>query len=432
MDDAVETPAGPLAGVQVVEFAQALAIPLCGMLLADMGAEVTKVEPPVGDQVRYLFGRRSTESPYFASVNRGKRALCLDLTRDEARPVVEALVRQADVVLVSLKPTDVPRYGLEEERLRAVRPDVIYLANPPLGPRGPQGDEGGYDVLVQGISGLSFVTARSERDVPLNIRPAYSDVGTGMLAALGVVAALRHRDRTGEGQRVETSLLATALTFQQTVVGRFPDVEGDRRERFHAELEELRAAGGGFEDERDLYRRRIAGSEGFLRFYFRHYRTADGMVSVGCLSHALYDRFHSVTGLPDPRADERYRLATPGFDDLVLQAEALFRTRTTEEWSNAFRAAGVPSARYNLPTEVLDDPQVVANDYAVELDHPVLGRHRVPGPPVRFSRTPTAVGRPAPTLDQHTDDVLEELGFDAATRSSLRSAGVVGGRPPSR
>jgi crotonobetainyl-CoA:carnitine CoA-transferase CaiB-like acyl-CoA transferase len=420
---------GPLAGVRVVEFAQALAIPMCGMLLGDLGADVVKVEPPFGDQVRYLFSRKHTDSPYFAAINRNKRSMCIDLGAAEARPVVDALVAWADVVLVSLKPTDVPRYGLDDERLRAVRPDLIYLANPPLGPRGPQGGEGGYDVLVQAVSGLSFVTARTENDVPINVRPAYSDVGTGMLAALGVVAALRHRDRTGEGQRVETSLLATALLFGQTVVGRFPDLTGDAVDRFHADLQALRAGGGTFEDERRLYRDRIAGGEGFLRFYFRHYRTADGMVSVGCLSNALYDRFHRVTGLPDPRTDPRYRLRSPGFDDLVADAEALLRSTTTAEWLERFRAAGVPCARYNLPTEVLDDPQVVENEYAVTLDHPTLGRHEVPGPALRFERTPSTARTPAPTLDQHTDEVLAALGFGANAIAALREAGVAGRTP---
>jgi len=417
---------GPLAGVRVVEFAQAMAIPMCGMLLGDLGADVVKVEPPAGDQVRYLFRRTTTDSPYFVSINRNKRSICLDLSLSRAASVVDALVGWADVVLVSVKPPDVARYGLDEDRLRALRPDLVYLANPPLGPRGPQGEDGGYDVLVQAISGLSFVTARSERDVPINIRPAYNDVGTGILAALGVVAALRHRDLTGEGQRVETSLLATALLFGQTIVGRFPAVTGDAVERFHVELAELRAAGGSFEDERRLYRDRVAGGEGFLRFYFRHYRSADSMVSVGCLSNSLYDRFHRVTGLRDPRRDPTCRLGTAGFDELVFEAEALFRTATTAEWLARLRAGGVPCARYNLPTEVLDDPQVVANDYAVELDHPVFGRHRVPGPALRMGRTPTSARTPAPTLDQHTDAVLADLGFDADAVAGLRRDGVVG------
>jgi len=418
----------PLNGVRVVEFAQALAVPVAGMLLGDLGAEVVKVEPPIGDQVRYLFSRRYADSPYFASVNRNKRSMRVDLSAAPALPVVDALVAWADVVLVSLKPTDVPRYGLDEERLRTLRPDLIYLANPPLGPKGPQGHEGGYDVLVQAISGLSFVTARSENGVPINVRPAYNDVGTGMLAALGVVTALRHRDRTGEGQRVEVSLLATALLFGQTIVGRFPAVTGDRDGQFHDELAALRAGGGTFEDERRLYRDRIAGGEGFLRFYFRHYRTADGMVSVGCLSNALYDRFHRVTGLPDPRHDPVHHLGSPGFEELVEQAEALFASRPTTQWLEAFRAEGVPCSRYNLPTEVLDDPQVVANEYAVELDHPTLGRHQVPGPPVRFDRTPARARRPPPTLDQDTDEILAELGFSTDEIAALRATAVVGRR----
>ena len=417
---------GPLADVRVVEFAQAMAMPMCGMLLGDFGADVVKVEPPFGDQVRYLFGRRHTDSPYFASINRNKRGICVDLQHQDSGPIVEALARWADVVLVSLKPTDVPRYGLDEDRLRAQRPDLVYVANPPLGPAGPHGHEGGYDVLVQGMSGLSFVTARTEDGVPVNVRPAYSDVGTGMLAALGVVAALRHRDLTGEGQRVETSLLATALLFGQTIVGRFPSMLGDATERFHAELAELRADGGTFEDERRLYRDRIAGGEGVLRFYFRHYRTADGMISVGCLSTSLFDKFQAVTGLPDPRTDPNHKMATPGFEALIAKAEALFASEPTATWLERFRAVGVPCARYNLPTEVLDDPQVVANHYAVELDHPTLGVHQVPAPAVRFDRTPSSARFSAPTLDQDTDAVLAELGFDATEVAGWRAAGVIG------
>ena len=419
---------GPLNGVRVVEIAQAMAIPMCGMLLGDFGAEVVKVEPPVGDQVRYLFRRGHSDSPYFVAINRNKRSICLDLGRDEAREIVAALVREADVVLVSVKPTDVQRYGIDEATLRAVCGDIIYLANPPLGPRGPQGHEGGYDVLVQGMSGLSFITARADNDVPMNIRPAYNDVGTGMLAALGVVAALRHRDLTGEGQRVETSLLATALLFGQTIVGRFPEVTGDSVERFHEELAAMRQAGGSFEDERRLYRDRLAGGEGVLRFYFRHYRTADGMVSVGALSDALFDRFHAITGLPDPRREPEYKMGTPGFEHAIERAETLFRSKTTAHWLEQLREGGLPCARYNLPTEVLDDPQVVANEYAVELDHETVGRHQVPGPPVRFDRTPTSARTSAPTLDRDTDTVLAELGFPATRIRGWRDAGVIGRR----
>ena len=420
--------AGPLDGVRVIEFAQAMAIPLCGMLLGDLGADVIKVEPPVGDQVRFLFRRGHSDAPYFVAINRNKRSICLDLGADGAEEIVAALVRDADVVLVSVKPPDVSRYGLDEATLRLGRSDLIYLANPPLGPRGPQGNEGGYDVLVQAMSGLSFITARSENDIPVNIRPAYNDVGTGMLAALGVVAALRHRDRTGVGQRVETSLLATALLFGQTIVGRFPGVTGDSVERFHAELAQLRHDGGSFDDERRLYRDRLAGGEGVLRFYFRHYRTADAMIAIGALSDALFDRFHAITGLPDPRTDPEFKMGTPGFERAIARAEQLLGSETTAHWLARFRAGGVPCARYNLPTEVLDDPQVVANEYAIELDHETLGRHQVPGPPLRVDKTPTRVRSSAPTLDHDTDGVLRELGFPDDRIRAWRDAGLIGRR----
>ncbi|MGH2632726.1 MAG: CoA transferase, partial [Tepidiformaceae bacterium] len=178
MDDS--TRPGALAGVRILEIAQALAIPFAGMLMADMGADIVKVEPPLGDGVRHTMEPiLPGESKGFTLVNRGKRAICLDVTLPESRPVIAALVAWADVVMVSMKPNDVPRYGLTYEALRAVNPRIIYLEHVPLGRNGPFGNEPGYDVIVQALSGTSVITARDRDGVPVNIRPAFNDAGTG-------------------------------------------------------------------------------------------------------------------------------------------------------------------------------------------------------------------------------------------------------------
>ncbi|OAI39726.1 hypothetical protein AYO38_07105 [bacterium SCGC AG-212-C10] len=422
--------------MRVIEFAQAMAIPMCGLLLADLGAEVIKVEPPAGDAFRYnqtpiLPG----ESKGYTILNRGKRAICMDFAAAESRHVIARLVRSADVVLVSLKPPDLPRYGLDYETLAAVNPRLIYLEHIPLGPAGPFGESGGYDVVVQGISGTAAVTGVLDGDAPAFVRPAYADNGTGFLSALGVVAALRHRDLTGEGQRVETSLLSTALTLGNNTIHWFAATDPPVLEVFEAELAALRAQGAGFAEQRELWRKRMLPGA-FGNIYFRHYRTLDGFISVGCLSPALNARFRKVTGIEDPRQQEGFELGTPeAFDALAAlmrRSEDLFRTRTTTDWIAALQAGGVPCGPFNFPHEVFRDPQIAANEYMIELDSPELGPYKTFAPPIRMDRTPTGVRRPSPALDQHTDEILAELEFTEAEIAEMRSAGTVGFRAAER
>lgn len=423
---------GPLADVRVLEFAQVMAIPTCGALLADMGAEVIKVEPPYGDSFRlHLRTGVPGEGKGYAIFNRGKRGLCLDLTHDQARPVVERLVRSADVVLVSLKASDLPRYGLDYERLRSIRPQLIYLENTPYGPEGPYSRDGGYDVVVQGMSGTGAITSAPVEGAPRFVRPAYSDMGTGFLSALAVVAALRHRDRTGQGQRVHTSLLATAIALGANLLHRFEELDGPAWGELENGLRELRAEGAGFAEQQALYYRKLQ-VQGEGNVYFRHYRTRDGFVSVGCLSPALAERFRKATGVEDPRRRPDYDPEAPGARDaleaMVRETEKLFARYTTAEWIDRLRAAGVPCGPFNFPTEVFSDPQVRANDYLVALEHPALGRYETFAPPLRMEASTVEVRGPAPALDADTDAILGELGYAREEIDLLRREGAVGKR----
>ncbi len=361
-----EVAAGPLAGVRVIEFAQAMAIPMCGVVLSDMGAEVIKVEPPAGDAFRTNMAQIVPgESKGFTVLNRGKRSICVDINRPESRPVVETLVQDADVILVAFKPPDIPRCGLTYEELSAVNPRIIYLEHVPLGPKGPLGNSGGYDVLVQGISRTGTITARSNGERPDNIRPAYNDVGTGFLSALGVTAVLLHREQTGEGQRVETSLLSTAIAFGNQLVSWFGTPDPPLFEALARDLAAARTEDANYEQQRELWND-MAAPSGAANIYFRHYKTKDGFMSVGCLSPALNARFREATGIGDPRDDdETFDLEAEGswerLTAMAREAEDLFRTRTTAAWIEHLRAKGVPCSPFNLPTEVFDDPQVKAN-----------------------------------------------------------------------
>ena len=242
--------AGVLAGVRVVEFAQNVAVPHCGRLLAGMGADVVKVEPPVGDAMRFLAPLAHFEGRAFAVSNPGKRAIALDLNAPDAREVVDRLFAWADVALVAFKLNDQERFGLEYEHARSVNPELIYLASNAFGPEGDDAAIGGYDVLAQARSGVGFIMNRTKDGAPAPTRPAINDTGTGIVSALGVVAALRHRDLTGQGQRVDTSLLGTALSLGTPMIARF-EANAAATEELAADIALLREAGLDFDSIRD-------------------------------------------------------------------------------------------------------------------------------------------------------------------------------------
>jgi crotonobetainyl-CoA:carnitine CoA-transferase CaiB-like acyl-CoA transferase len=424
---------GALEGVRVLEIAQALAVPFAGVLLADMGADVVKIEPPAGDGIRHTMEPiLPGESKGFTLVNRGKRTVCLDITTVEARPVLERLFRWADVVMLSLKPADIPRYRLGYDDVAAINPRVIVLEHVPLGSAGPFGGDPGYDVIVQGMSGTAVLTARERDGVPINIRPAFNDTGTGAFSALAVVAALRHRDLTGEGQRVETSLLGTAMALGHQLLSWFGATDPPIDESFGAALAEARERGAEFAEQRSLWEKHYMRG-GFANIYFRHYRTLDGFVSVGCLSPQLNARFRELTGLRDPRTEPGFDMGTAeGHDQLatlVRAAEDLFRTRRTDDWIARLRAGGVPCGPLNFPPEAMRHPQLTENGFVVELEHPLFGPYRTFGPALKMDATPTRIRSSAPLLDEHTDEVLTEVGCTPAEIDALRAAGVAGASP---
>ena len=413
---------GILDGIKVLELAQNAAIPHCGRLLAGLGADVVKVEPPGGDAMRLLAQLGPMEAKGYAVINPGKRSIAVDLAAQGAGEVIDALFRWADVALVAFKGPDLDRFGIGWDHARTVNPRLVHLTNTSFGPEGPDADEGGYDALVQGRSGVGFIMNRSAGGVPLPTRPAVNDFGTGMFSAFAVLAGLRHRDRTGEGQRIDTSLLGTAISLGTAVLGRFDAVDTETLAEFAEDLELMRSAGVDFDTQRESYEDRVQAGQGAFRLYFRHYRTADGLISVAGLSAGLFTKFHQVTGLPQvDRSDH----SAPGFLAVVDAAEELFSTRTTAEWLETLRAVGYPCSPYNLPYEALDDPQVRANDFVVDLEHPVFGTYTTTGMPVRFEKAASGVSGPSPTFATHTMEVLAEAGLERRRVAELTAAGIV-------
>lgn len=405
---------GALDGVNVVEFAQNAAIPHCGRLLAGLGADVVKVEPPTGDAMR-LVAPVGGEGRAYVVINPGKRSVGLDLASPDAATVVDALFAWADVALVAFKLPDLERYGLHWEHAQTVNPRLVHLVHTALGPVGPDADQGGYDGLVQGRSGLGWTMNRSGGSAPQPTRPAVSDFSTGFVSAFAVMAGLRHRDLTGEGQRVDTSLLGTAMSLATPTAAWFPsDAEG--LDELDEDLHAMRAAGLDFDTQRAHYESRVEPAKGAFQLYFRHYRTSDGLISVAAMSPGLFAKFHAATGIDPPTVRD---VNDASFQAVVAATEERFASRTSAEWLETLQAAGYPCGPYHLPHEAVFDPQVVANDFVVELEHPSFGSYTTSGMPLAMEKARCEVRGPSPRLAEHTVDVMAEVGLDRQTVEEL-------------
>lgn len=413
---------GVLAGVKVVEFSQNAAVPTCARLLAGMGADVIKVEPVAGDAMRFQARLADNEGRAFATINPGKRGIGLDYGAAGASEVVDRLLQWADISLVGLKLSDVEPFGLDWEHARSVNPRLVHLVFTAFGREGPDAEQGGYDVLVQGISGLGWSMNRVLDGVPVPTRPAFIDFSSGATAAAAVLAALRHRDLTGEGQRVDASLLGSAVALGTPMLSGF-EQDAEDMDVLLDDIGLLRESGADFETQRDVYESRLSLGAAFFRLYFRHYLTADGIISVAGMSPALIAKFHHVTGLPRLPLDSDPNSAE--FSELIKSAEQLFLTQTTAEWTAILRDAGYPCTRYNMSQETRRDPQVLANDYMVDLEHPEFGGYTTTGMPFSFSGTPSGVSNPSPRLGEHTAAVLAELGFTPEAIATLASDNAV-------
>ncbi|MGH1490883.1 MAG: CaiB/BaiF CoA transferase family protein [Acidimicrobiales bacterium] len=417
---------GILDGIRVLELAQNAAIPHCGRLLAGLGADVVKVEPPGGDAMRNLAGLGPYESKAYAVINPGKRSIAIDLLADGSGEVIDALFRWADIALVAFKGSDLERYNIHWEHARTINPRLVHLTHTPYGPKGPDAEQGGYDVLVQGRSGTGFIMNRSEDGVPLPTRPAIHDFATGLSAAFAVMAGLRHRDLTGEGQRVDASLLGTAMSLGLPMLSYFPNADEEVIDDFKDDLAAMRAAGVDFDGQREMYEDRVQAGQGAFQLYFRHYQTADGLISVAGLSRGLFAKFHDVTGLPVPDASDHN---SAEFRSVVDQAQALFATKTTAEWTRLLGEAGYPCGPYNLPYEAIEDPQVRANDFSIDLEHPIFGAYTASGMPVSFEKAESGISGPSPIFAADTREILAEAGFDAAKVDELLKAEIVVSEP---
>ena len=429
--ESIEAAPGPLAGVRVLEFSQIVAGPVCGINLSDLGADVIKVEPPGGESTRNTGAVIAKEGKGFQALNRGKRSLIVDLHEELGREAIHRLVETADVVLVNYRLGVAERIGIDYDALRAIRPDLIYWQNTGFGEEGPEAYRAGSDVVAQAYSGLMAVDSKLRDDgAPDLISNPVADIVTAFAAAMGICAALYHRAQTGEGQRLSTSLLRSALFMMGSAVMREPVHDAVIRDQMVAAVDQVKASGGSYgeiiETRNSLQALRVS-----FRLYYGGYRASNGGVVLGALTKANRQGMRRVLGIEGEERsdDDGYDAYDPENQRIALEwrerIRAIFLTRTVDEWIAAFDEAGVPVAPVHLPEEMADDPQVLADGMLWEHEHAATGPQRLMGPAVVMSRTPTRVYRPAPTYGEHSSEVLIEAGLTVDEIAALCSAGVV-------
>lgn len=390
---------GPLSGMRVIELAHIMAGPVCGLMLADMGADVIKVEKPTGDDSRrFVPPDIGGEAAAYMMMNRNKRGIALNLKDPAAVAVLHKLLLEADVVIENYRRGTMERLGLGYDELARLNPKLIYCEISGFGRTGPYADRGGFDLIAQGMSGLMSITGEGPERPPVKVAAPISDINAGILAAMGVSAAYANMLKTGKGQKVDTSLFEAAIvqTYWQSAIafatGRSPQP---------------------------------LGSAHPLNAPYQSFETQDGWINVGAANQANWLRFLDVIEAPQLDADARFSSNLARIQNLPALVEILdgyLRKDTTENWLRRMEEAKLPAGPVLDILEMHDDVQANARDMIVELDHPKAGRMKTLGHPVKFSKTPAEVTRAAPLLGQHSREILTQAGYgsdeiDALIRS---------------
>ncbi len=390
-----EKASGPLAEVKVLDFCSFINGAYSASLMGDLGADVIKIEPLYGDLARAWGPFIKGESRPYQTWNRSKRGIALDLTSPAALEVVYELARRADVVIENFRPGVTEKLGIDYHTFREINSRIIYCSSTAFGSKGPYRDRPGYDPILQSLSGLARENANYSGRVAIT-PVAASDYQASMLVLTGVLAALLHREKTGEGQRIETSLLQGIMSIQTHF--------------FYQPLE--------------------AEAQGRVGIYpYRLFQTKDDQIFIGGATDKFWRMLCEVLGVPGLAADPRYdtnEKRTARLTELGPILEPLLRERTTAEWQTLLIEKGVPCGAVGDWAGFFNDPQVEAMEMNQQTEHPLIGPARVSGGPINFEKTPGRIQRAAPMLGEHTEEALKELGYDNEKIADLRKAGAIG------
>jgi formyl-CoA transferase len=406
--------AGPLSHIRVIDLSRVLAAPWTGQNLADLGAEVIKIErPKTGDDSRAFgppwlkdaAGKDTTESAYFASANRGKKSVTVNLSKPEGQDIVRRIAAECDVLLENYKFGDLARYALGYEDLRKINPRLVYCSVTGFGQTGPYAERPGYDFMIQGMAGLMSITG--ERDDlpgggPQKAGIPIGDIITGMYASVAVCAALAHREKSGTGQHLDLALLDSLAAILSNQGGNYlaTGVPPGRLGNAHPNI-----------------------------VPYQTFKTADGDIILACGNDNLFRKFCEVAGCQALADDPRFVTNGKRVEnraEITRLLSDIIGKRTTRDWVDALEAAGVPNGPINNLKQVFEEPQAVARGLRMEMDHPLAGKISLVRSPMRFSETPLEHKTPPPTLGQHTDEVLRGLlKFADADIAKLRADGVI-------
>ena len=393
---------GPLNGLKVLDMTRVLAGPYCTMILADLGAEVIKVEVPVtGDDSRHFGPYQHGESAYFMSLNRNKQSITMNLKTEEGKALLKEFIKKVDVVVENFRPGTMEKLGLGYDILKEINPRIIYAAASGFGHSGPYSLRPAYDGVVQAMGGIMSITGPKDGEAT-RVGPSIGDIGAGLFTAIGVLAALNHRNEHGIGQKVDVAMLDCQVAMLENAIARYvvtnevPRPSGNR----HASI-----------------------------VPFEPFDTASGQLMVAVGNDQIWKRFCQVADLEaliedplyakNPDRSKHYEQLRP------LIAEKMM-LKTKQEWMKILDDAGVPNGPINSVDAVLEDPQVIAREMIVEVDHPVAGKLKMPGVAIKLSETPGEIHSPAPVLGQHTTDVLKRFfGYSDQEIEDLYEKGVL-------
>ena len=405
---------GALSHIRVLDLSRVLAGPWCAQNLADLGADVIKVERPVtGDDTRHWGppfvkdhqGLETAESAYFICINRNKRSITVDISKPEGQEIIRKLAAESDIVLENYKVGDLAKYGLDYENLKKVKSDLIYCSITGFGQTGPYAHRPGYDFIIEGMGGFMSVTGEAEGvdgSSPQKAGVAIADIFTGMYASTAILAAVVHRDQTGEGQYIDMSLLDTQIAVMANVSSAYL-TSGEVPRRL--------------------------GNASSTIVPYQTFPTSDGWIIVAAGNDGQFRHF-VTTGGEEHLADNPKFINNPQRvkhrKELVPLLEAMTRKKTKAEWIKLLEKANVPCGPINNFREVFENDQVIARKVQIDVPHPTAGTMKLVASPMRLSKTPTEVRMPPPTLGQHTNEILREhLNLDSQSIEALRQKGII-------